>query len=114
RSRLLEALDAARAATSKSPEFGAAWIRVAELEFGFGRTAKALAALNKGLELSPRNAEGLALKGFLLAAEGESASALDYFNRAIAVDGALGNAWLGRGLVKIRAGQPSEGRDDVQ
>ena len=54
------------AAGKNQPGFGAAWIRVAELEFGFGRTSEALAALNKGLDLSPRNAEGLALKGFLL------------------------------------------------
>ncbi|PYJ02057.1 MAG: hypothetical protein DME25_16990, partial [Verrucomicrobia bacterium] len=58
------ALKAAREAASKSPRFGAAWVRVAELEFGFGRTADSLAALDKGLDLSPRNAEGLALKGF--------------------------------------------------
>jgi len=114
RSQLQPALDAARAATRKSPGFGAAWVRVAELEFSFGRTPEALAALNKGLELSPRNAEGLALKGFLLAAQGKSTEALDYFNQAVAVDGALANAWLGRGLVKIRRGSAPAGRDDLQ
>jgi len=113
-SHLQAALNAARAATKKSPAFGAAWIRVAELEFGFGRTSEALAALNRGLELSPRHAEGLTLKGFLLAAQGKSAEALDYFSRAIATDGGLANAWLGRGLVKIRTGRAYEGRDDLQ
>src|SRR6185369_16086053 len=96
RGKLPAALEAARAATKKSPGFGAAWIRVAELEFGFGRTKDALTALDHGLELSPSNAEGLALKGFLLAALNKSSEALDYFNRAISTDGALANAWLGR------------------
>src|SRR5260221_2337623 len=114
RSQLQPALDAAREAARQSPGFGAAWIRVAELEFGFGRTADSIEALNKGLELSPRNAKGLALKGFLLAARSKSAEALGYFDQAIAVDGGLGDAWLGRGLVKIHLGHPYEGRNDLQ
>jgi len=104
RGDLLEALKAARIASAKSPRFGAAWIRVAELEFSFGHTDKAIEALDKGLELAPRNAEGMALKGFLLAAKGQLREANTWFDRAIATDGALANAWLGRGLVKIRQG----------
>src|SRR5262249_13621072 len=42
------ALSAARAATRAAPEFGFAWVRVAELEFGFGHTPAAAEALNKG------------------------------------------------------------------
>lgn len=114
RSKLAEALKAAREAVKRSPNFGAAWVRVAELEFGFGRTSDALQALDKGLELSPRNAQGLALKGFLLSAQNKFSEALSYFDQAIAVDGGLGNAWLGRGLVKIRTGQGEEGRADLQ
>jgi tetratricopeptide (TPR) repeat protein len=114
KSQLEEALKAARAATEKSPRFGAAWIRVAELEFGFGRTKDALAALEKGLELSPRNPHGLVLKGFVLAARDKRDAALKSFDDAIAIDGGLGTAWLGRGLVKIRKGDSREGRDDLQ
>lgn len=114
RSELNEALAAARSATVKSPQFGAAWIRMAELEFSFGRTPEALTALAKGLELSPRQAQGLALKGFLLAAQKDNSGAFEHFNRAVAADGALGNAWLGRGLMKIRQGQAREGRADLQ
>jgi hypothetical protein len=43
RSRLEAALEAARAAAEKATSFGAAWIRVAELEFSFGRTGAAAA-----------------------------------------------------------------------
>jgi tetratricopeptide (TPR) repeat protein len=114
RSELSEALAAARAAATRSPEFGATWIRVAELEFSFGRTAEALTALEKGLELSPRQAQGLALKGFLLAARKDNSTAYALFDQAVAVDGALGYAWLGRGLIKIRQGHGIEGRADLQ
>jgi len=114
RSELEAALKAARAATEKSPGFGFAWVRTAELEFSFGHTAEAMAALAQGLAISPRNAEALALKGFLLAAQNQTKSALDYFDQAIAVDGALGNAWLGRGLCRIRLGDAEAGREDLQ
>jgi Tfp pilus assembly protein PilF len=101
---LRKALKLAREAATNSPEFGFAWARVAELEFSFGRTGAALDALNKGLTLSPSNAQALALKGFLLAAQNKTHEAIDWFNHAIAADSALGNAWLGRGLCKIRLG----------
>ncbi len=114
RAQLPQALAAARAAAQQAPEFGAAWVRVAELEFGFGRTTSATDALDRGLALAPRNAQGLALQGFLLAARNQSAAALDAFHRAIAADGALSTAWLGRGLIKIRRGQPKAGLKDLQ
>ena len=110
---LRAALELARRATVVSPEFGFAWCRVAELEFGFGHTARALEALNRSLTLSPRNAQSLALKGFLLAAENKIGPALEWFDRAIAVDAALGNAWLGRGLCRIRRGDAAAGREDL-
>jgi len=110
---LNRALVLARAATTNSPEFGFAWARVAELEFSFGRTAAALEALNKSLALAPRNAQALALKGFLLAAQNKPRDAMEWFDRALAVDPHLGNAWLGRGLVKIRRGDLPGGRDDL-
>lgn len=113
-SKLKEALAAANAAARLAPGFGAAWIRVAELEAGFDRTSQALAALDKGLELSPRNAQGLALKGFMLNAQNKPKEALTWFDRAIAVDGALANAWLGRGLIRIREGHAKEGLEDLQ
>jgi Tfp pilus assembly protein PilF len=107
------ALTLAKQATDASPGFGFAWERVAELEFGFGRTGRAMTALDKSLELSPRNAEALALKGFLLAAQNRTAQGVAWFNRALTADSALGNAWLGRGLSRIRQGDSSGGREDL-
>jgi Tfp pilus assembly protein PilF len=110
---LRASLDLARQAVARSPQFGFAWERAAELEFGFGHVGAALEALNRGLRLAPRNAQALALKGFLLAAENKPRQATEWFDQAIAVDGALGNAWLGRGLCRIRVGQAAAGREDL-
>jgi Tfp pilus assembly protein PilF len=107
------ALNFAQQAATNSPKFGFAWERVAELQFSFGRTAAAQAALEKSLALAPRNAQALALKGFLLAAQNQTREAIVWFDRALAADPALGNAWLGRGLCRIRRGDANGGREDL-
>jgi Tfp pilus assembly protein PilF len=107
------ALNLAKQAATNSPKFGFAWERVAELEFSFGHRTKAQEALDKSLALAPRNAQALALKGFLLAAQNQTHEAILWFDRAIAVDSALGNAWLGRGLCRIRRGDANGGREDL-
>ena len=106
-------LNFAKQAATHSPQFGFTWERVAELEFSFGRTDKAIAALDKSLALAPRNAQALALRGFLLAAQNQTRQAIASFDQALAVNPALGNAWLGRGLCKIRLGHPDGGREDL-
>jgi len=103
-SRLEAALDAANHAIARAPRFGFAWVRAADLEFGFGHIGAAHRALEKGMALSPRNAEALAVSGFLFAAENKLDAAARAFDDAITIDPALGNAWLGRGLVKVRRG----------
>lgn len=110
---LSRALDLAKQAAAISPQSGFAQERVAELEFSFGRTDKALEALNRSLALSPGNPEALALKGFLLAAQSRTREAISWFDGALAVDAALGNAWLGRGLCYIHEGHLAEGRKDL-
>ena len=110
---LERALDLAKRAAGMDPQFGFAWERVAELEFSFGRTDRAMDALDTSLALAPRNAEALALKGFLLAAQNRAAMAIIWFNQALAVDSSLGNAWLGRGLCRIRIRDFAGGREDL-
>jgi tetratricopeptide (TPR) repeat protein len=110
---LQEALRLARKAVALDTNFGFGWERVSELEFSFGRTDRASEALDKALDLAPRNAQALALKGFLLAARNQTSEAIEWFDRALAVDAALGNAWLGRGLCRIRRGDLHGGRDDL-
>jgi Tfp pilus assembly protein PilF len=114
RGKLAEALDNARKAAEKSPSWASAHERVAELEFSFGRTGPALAALNQSLSLAPRAAKSLALKGFLLSARNRIAEAVVAFDQAIEADGALGDAWLGRGLCRIRRGDLDGGRADLE
>lgn len=107
------ALASAKKASQLDPQFGFAWERVAELEFSFGRTDRALKALETSLELAPQNAEALSLKGFLLAAQNDASVALIWFDRALGVDSSLGNAWLGRGLCRIRIRDFAGGREDL-
>lgn len=108
------ALQAAHAAAVRSPQFGFAWVRVAELEFGRGDLRQAEAALDTALRLAPRHAQAMALKGFMLAARGRISEATAAFDQAIAWDGALANGWLGRGLCRFRQNQQEEGRRDLQ
>jgi tetratricopeptide (TPR) repeat protein len=107
------ALQSAKQAVAKSPQFGFAWERVAELEFSFGHTTAAKEALDKSLTLAPRNAQALTLQGFLLLADGRTREARAAFDHALSVDAALGNAWLGRGLCRIHLGDNRGGHEDL-
>lgn len=114
RFKLEAALDAAKAAAAKAPKSGYALARVAELEFSFARTRAALDALNRSLDLAPRNAQAITLQGFLLAASQKPNEAQARFATAIAIDPALGNAWLGHGLTQIRLGKARDGLRDLE
>lgn len=111
---LVKAREMALSAVAKAPGFGFAQERLAEMEFSFGHTDAALGALTKSLEISPRNAQALALKGFALSAQNKMSDAGSYFEKAIATDGSLANGWLGRGLVRIKGNHVNEGRKDLE
>ncbi|MGA2749099.1 MAG: FecR domain-containing protein [Verrucomicrobiota bacterium] len=107
------ALKAAQQAVSLSTNFGFAWERVAELQFSFGRIAAAEEALNRCLRLAPDNAQAHALRGFLLAADNRIREAIAEFDLAIQLDANLGNAWLGRGLCRIKRRETRAGFQDL-
>ncbi|HWD20768.1 MAG TPA: TonB-dependent receptor [Verrucomicrobiae bacterium] len=111
---LAQSLQMAKNAAAKDPHFGFALERLAEMEFSFGHTDPALTALRQSLQYAPRNAQALALEGFVLSGKNKISEAADYFDRAIAVDGALANAWLGRGLVRIKRNDVNGGRKDLE
>jgi hypothetical protein len=111
---LAPALEMAVKAAAQSPNSGFAQERLAEMEFSFGHTAEALAALRTSLEISPRNAQALALKGFVLSGQNKMREAAQYFDKAVAADGSLANGWLGRGLARIKNNQVKEGRQDLE
>ncbi|HEY1476668.1 MAG TPA: TonB-dependent receptor, partial [Chthoniobacterales bacterium] len=108
------ALEAAQRATAIDSSFGFAWTRVAELQFSFGRIPQSKDALEKGLSLSSRNPAAHSLRGFLFRAENRINTAKGAFEEAMAIDGALGDAWLGHGLCLIRQGEAEAGRRDLQ
>jgi Tfp pilus assembly protein PilF len=112
--RLSEALAAARKAAVRSSDFGFAQARVAELEFGSGHIVAARIAIQRTLQLSPGLASAVALEGFLLAAQGRFVEARARFDQAIMLDSALGDAWLGRGLIRFRLGDRIGGRVDME
>lgn len=113
RGHLQEALDAARQATELAPGFGFAWARRAELEFSFGRVRPASGMIARAMTLTPENAAALTLQGFVATAQNRIAQGQASFEQAIALDGALGNAWLGLGLCRIRLGDLEGGRSDL-
>ena len=114
RANLWLARSAAERATVNSPENGYAWVRLAELEFSFSRHKEARAALERGLALTPQNARAHALLGYVYSAENRIEAARLSFGRATELEGALGSAWMGLGLKKIKRGDPAGGRADLQ
>jgi len=114
RSQLTSALGAARQAAKLAPEFGFAWARVAELEFDLEQRRGARNALAQARSLSPRNAQAVALEGFIALDEDHPRPALEWFDRAIALDGSLPSAWLGRALAQAQLGRDDETRRSLQ
>jgi len=114
RSALPQALEAAQNAVKQSPHFGFALARVAELQFSLGQTKAAEVSIAKALEQAPHNAAGMSLMGYLMLARGNTDEAINWFDRAITQGGALANAWLGRGLSRMRRTEFQTGREDMQ
>jgi len=108
------AVEAARQALERSPDFAFAMVRVAELEFGSGRNDRAEQALRQALKLAPAHAQAHALQGFLLAGRNQRQAAAQAFETALDLDSSLGNAWLGRGLLKFREGDRAGGLEDLK
>jgi len=97
-SDLKAALEAARQSVQQSPSFGFAQARVAELELSFGRTKQARLALDFARLLCPLNPMVPTLGGFMELDRRHPGAALIAFDRAIALDARLGQAWMGRGI----------------
>jgi outer membrane receptor protein involved in Fe transport/Tfp pilus assembly protein PilF len=111
RSDLPGALAAAKRA---APTLGFAQARVAELEWSFQNRRAALAALDHALALSPRNPAAHTVRGFILLDQHHHSDALASFDHALALDGTLGDAWLGRALCLEQIGEREEGRRALQ
>jgi len=114
RSQLQEALAAASQSARMAPEFGFAWARVAELQFGAGYFSEARAALARARQFSPANAQTIALEGFIALAQNHPHLALNWFDTAIATDGSLPSAWVGHGLAEAQLQNNEEARRNFQ
>ncbi|MDQ8204288.1 FecR domain-containing protein [Pelagicoccus sp. SDUM812003] len=108
------ALQRARASTVLSPRFGYAWQRVAELEWASGNESKARQAFQNSLTYSPANAQAQAFAGFLAVAKGDPETALKSMEEAVQSNSTLSDAWLGRGLVRMRNEDISAAIADLQ
>jgi hypothetical protein len=107
-------LAAARQSAKLAPNFGFAWARVAELEFGFEHRRAALDALAHAKKLSPRHAPAVALEGFIALSENHPRAALGHFDAALALDDSLPTEWLGRALAEAALGDDRETHRNLQ
>lgn len=113
-SQMHAALQSANRATVLAPESGFAWARVAELEFSLEHLDASKKALDRARELAPRHPQLKVIEGFMALESQKPRQALALFIDAIALDGALGSAWLGRALAQEQLGHPDEGHRDLQ
>lgn len=114
RGDLKTALRAAEAAVAKAPGSGIALGRLGELQLAHGQLGEAAELMALAEAASPRSAAVSVTRGFIEAAQGRFAEAHELFDRAIALDAAIGDAWLGRGLVRFRRGDREGGRVDIE
>jgi Tfp pilus assembly protein PilF len=87
---------------------------LAELDFAYGDIPAARRSAACARSIAPRSGQILVLEGFLLAADNRLTAAVDRFDRAILQGGRHANAWLGRGLCRIRQGDRAGGQRDLQ
>ena len=111
---LESALQAILKSLEEAPDFGYAWVRRAELEFGMGRHDSAQQSIKQARRLHPENAQLFALLGFVDLALDRLESAETAFAQAIDLDEGLGNGWLGKGLIHFKRGQTEAGRQALQ
>lgn len=108
------AWEAADEAVRRSPGFGAAWARRAEMALSTDRRRDATESLQRARQSSPRHAMVPALEGYLATEERRWDAAEAAFSEAMRLDGSLAVAWLGRGLLRSHQGRLGEALADLQ
>lgn len=104
----------ARNAARRAGESGFAWTRVAELDLAFDDRRSAQLAVDRAIAAAPRYPAAHSVRGFLHLRQRDFAAALADFDQALALDGALGDAWLGRALTLGELGRTGEARQALQ
>jgi tetratricopeptide (TPR) repeat protein len=111
---LQDALDAARKSVSLAPDFGFAWIRIAELSLMLDQWNECEAALNKASILAPDHPLLHTIKGFFLLAAREFSEAESSFDQAISLHHSMGLPWLGKSLCAFHTGRGEAGQKWIQ
>lgn len=88
--------------------------RQSELLFSLGRYQEAQIAATSALELAPKNVTAKTRLGFLESVAGDDLAALETFEEALVLDSGYPEAWLGRGLMRIRNSRLTEGVSDIE
>lgn len=107
-------LAGAQAAAQHAGDSGFALTRLAELELGFDHWREADSLLARASKLTPQLPSAHALAGFVQLRQRRFDAALGHFDHALALDGALGDAWLGRALALGELGRSDEARQALQ
>ncbi|MCD8533815.1 MAG: hypothetical protein LR011_03095 [Verrucomicrobia bacterium] len=111
---LRDALDAARKSVSLAPDFGFAWIRIAELSLMLDRWKECESALKKAFIHAPDHPHLHTINGFFLLAGREFSGAESSFDQAIALHHSMGLPWLGKSLCAFHTGREELGQKLLQ
>lgn len=113
--RLEAALESVLKANNLSNRMsGVGLARESEILFALGRYDKALEVADSALEASPLSSRARATKAFLNAVSGNDSIALASFQEIIEADPDFAEAYLGRGLMRIRSGNLDSGQSDLE
>lgn len=88
--------------------------RKSELLFSLGRYGEAEIAATEALRLAPQSVASKTRLGFLQSVSGDDPAAMETFTEALSMDSGYPDAWIGRGLMRIRNGQIEEGVRDIE
>jgi tetratricopeptide (TPR) repeat protein len=108
------ARDALRQAVADEPDNALAWARLAELSLAAGERRDAAEAAARARDLAPELDLVQTVYGFAALGEIRTRAAKAAFNRAIATNSANPLPRFGLGLAKIRDGDVSAGRSDIE
>ena len=107
------ALKTARQAMAAAPDYIPAMLQTARLAFAVDRLKEAHTICNHVLTLSPRNAQAINLKGFLLLSRGKTRQALSCFEQTADIDPGLGEPHLGAAIGLMRRGRQALAFEEI-
>lgn len=114
RFQLDKALAAAKQAVNYSPSDSMAWARKAELELSEGLFEESEKTIQRALQLDSQTERTQTIAGFAYLLRTDTDNALESFATAVNIDSTAPLPRLGLALTKIRRGDVSDGRKDLE